>query len=88
MKANMPMGTLLSLIGLRMKISRRREVNQISEGISDDLLMEILKKKPQSMRHFLKVKGSRKEIWHYFGDLIVKSLKGGLYGFSLVLFSF
>jgi hypothetical protein len=75
MKANVPMGTLLGMIGLRMKIARRKEMNHIREEIPDSLLVHVFNKLPLSIDEFLKVEGGRREIWNYFGDLISKSVE-------------
>ena len=75
MKSNIQVGAMLSLIGLRMKIARRKEMNRISEEIPDSILIQVFENKPLSLDEFLKMEGGRKEIWNYFGDLIAKSVE-------------
>lgn len=75
--ARMHMGEMLSLIGLRMKIEKRRETNGIPEGVPDSLLLRVMERKPNNMEEFLALEEGRKEFWHYYGDLILKTVEKG-----------
>lgn len=69
------LGKKLSLIGLRMKITKRKEINRISEEVPDSVLLEVFEKKPINLDEFLAVEGARKEIWHFYGDLIARTVR-------------